>query len=213
MSFEHHHPHHEPHQTGHRWLDIGIAVFALIVSVASVAVTMIHGRTMERMADANARLVEANSWPFVDYQSSNAGPDPSVPLVRLTIENNGVGPAKIESVELSWRGISYPDGIKLLDACCGLKRTEGDQRQLNSVSNRVLRAGDEINFLSVLRTSANGDAFDRLEAARKSSDLRVRVCYCSVFDECWESDTATPTLRPERIAECKAPPVSYDTPR
>jgi len=57
--------HEEIRKTGHRWIDISAAGCALVVSITSLFVAIHHGQSMERMAEANARLVEANSWPLL----------------------------------------------------------------------------------------------------------------------------------------------------
>jgi hypothetical protein len=54
-------PHHHASHTGHRWFDIALGLTAMFVSVVTLIVAIEHGRTMERMADANTRMVEANS--------------------------------------------------------------------------------------------------------------------------------------------------------
>ena len=41
-----------------------VPLSALFISVVSLGVAILHGRTMEKMAEANAHLVAANSWPF-----------------------------------------------------------------------------------------------------------------------------------------------------
>jgi len=92
-----HHAH--PHGTGHRWLDLSLAASAMCVSLVSLVVAIHHGRTMERMAEANARLVAANSWPFLGYSTGNVGPD-GRNKIDLKVVNDGVGPAKIESFEI-----------------------------------------------------------------------------------------------------------------
>ena len=49
--------------TGHRFLDLTLALSAIFISVVSLIVAIEHGRT-ER------ELVAANSWPFVQANSS-----------------------------------------------------------------------------------------------------------------------------------------------
>jgi hypothetical protein len=53
-----HTPH--PHHGGAlpRWLDLVIAITALITSVSSIVIAIHHGRTMEK-------LVQANSFPYL----------------------------------------------------------------------------------------------------------------------------------------------------
>jgi hypothetical protein len=68
----------------------------MFVSVISLFVAIEHGRTMERMAEANARMVEANSWPFVEYDSHNVDEQGNA-KIRLVLTNQGIGPARIET--------------------------------------------------------------------------------------------------------------------
>jgi len=94
---EAHHEH--PAHTGHRWLDIVLAVSAMFVSVVSLVVAIEHGRTMERMAEANTKMVEANSWPFVEFDSHDID-EQGKPEVRLVLINAGIGLARIKTFEL-----------------------------------------------------------------------------------------------------------------
>ncbi len=53
--------HAHAHKTGHRWVDMAIAISAITISVISLFVAIEHGKTEEK-------LVAANSWPFVIFQ-------------------------------------------------------------------------------------------------------------------------------------------------
>src|SRR5947209_7983490 len=110
-------PHHHPGHTGHRWFDIALGLSAMFVSVVTLVVAIEHGCTMERMADANPRMVEANSWPFIEFSSHNLN-EKGAAEVRLVLTNEGVGPARIETFELWWRGKSMSSPTQLLTACC-----------------------------------------------------------------------------------------------
>lgn len=96
-------PHQHATHTGHRWLDIVLALNAMFVSVVSLVVGIEHGRTMERMADANTRMVEANSWPFVAFSTHNVDENGNAD-VRLVLNNQGIGPARIQAFELWYAG-------------------------------------------------------------------------------------------------------------
>ena len=80
---------------------MSLGLSAMFVSVISLGVAIEHGRTMERMADANERMVQASSWPFVEFSTHNVDERGS-PNVRLVLTNEGIGPARIETFEL-WR--------------------------------------------------------------------------------------------------------------
>jgi hypothetical protein len=64
--------------------------------------------------EANARLVAANSWPFLSYGPGVVTTN-GVARIHMQVSNTGVGPAKIESAELVWKGVAYrsdPDFLK-----------------------------------------------------------------------------------------------------
>jgi hypothetical protein len=196
------------HTTGHKWVDMTVAFSALLISVISLGVAILHGRTMERMAEANAHLVAANSWPFLSYGAgtvtTNAGP-----RIRMGVVNSGVGPAKIESAELIWKGVAYRSDQDFLEACCGFDRASGTKFDSDLLSNEVLRSGEQIKFLEFTQ-SASTAVFAALQRAMLSRDLQLAVCYCSIFDECWKTDLATLSLKPAPVPACAPPKVPFD---
>jgi hypothetical protein len=194
--------HHEPHKTGHNWVDLTIAVTALMISITSLIVAFEHSRTLERMADANARLVETNSWPFLAYGTGN-GSD-----IYLAVTNDGVGPAKIESAEVRWKGKAYSGPVEFLEACCGFVPKTA-VLGMNILAGHVLRAGQTITFLTLPPTNPDAATWKRLEAARLSPDLSVEICYCSVFDECWTEDVVRFSLQQHPTDRCVQPAVPY----
>jgi hypothetical protein len=209
MNIEPEHPHHHS-QTGLRWLDILITVAVLLVSVTSLILTIVHSKTLERMADANERMAEASAWPFIDYSTGNF--DSGKNVVSMSIDNDGIGPAKIETFELKWKGRSYRDAPAFLEACCGYDHRPGDGLQFSMVSGRVMRPGSRTQFLYLPRPPGFSRSWDSLNAARLSHNLEVNVCYCSVFDECWTGDTTLFTLEPRSVDKCRPPRVLYAVP-
>lgn len=99
---EHHHHHH----TGRKWLDVTLGVSAVFISLMSLFLAIQHGRVMEKM-------VQATTWPYVMVRFSTSNPDGS-PHVRLLVANKGVGPAKVESLEVFYRDTAQPGGEALL---------------------------------------------------------------------------------------------------
>jgi hypothetical protein len=162
---------------------------------------------MENMAEANARLVSANSWPFLSYGWAIITTN-GAPRINMHVGNAGVGPAKIESAELFWKGVAYRTDQEFLKACCDADLPP-DKFDSNLLSNEVLRAGDPIEFFG-LAQPADPKAFDALKQAVRSSDFKLVVCYCSIFDECWKGDLTTLSLTPPRVKSCEQPKVPFD---
>jgi hypothetical protein len=203
----------EIHKTRHRWVDISVAVCALIVSITSLCVAVLHGHTMERMADANARLVAANSWPMLQRYYSDLG-EHGERVFSINVANSGVGPAKVETVEVLWKGTAVRTYKELLERCCGAAASAAasgamtdplQDMETSSLQGMVLRAGENRRILSLPRSGASEAVAKAFAEAQR--DITMRVCYCSVFDECWSGDLHT--LHPASVAQCPAPDVMF----
>src|ERR1700744_4555527 len=88
------------------WTDPLFAVAALFVPAISVWVGI-------RTDDANEKLVAASTWPFLQVGIDNALPDGS-PYLKFNVLNTGVGPAKIESFEVFYKGKPFRSSRELL---------------------------------------------------------------------------------------------------
>jgi hypothetical protein len=207
MKPEHETPH-AAHGTGSRWLDLTLALSAMFVSIVSLAVAVHHGNAMDR-------LVAANSWPFLMYGTSNLDPQGNR-RISLSVENAGVGPARIQTFEVWWQGQPVSSAAELLSRCCMTdSKVQIDRftaRALNltigQIASRVMRPGDEETFLGLELKDANADIWHRLDSARLQ--LKMRACYCSVFDECWETDLEQTSAK--RVRTCPAAKVPFTLP-
>lgn len=186
----------EPRKTGHNALDLVLAGAAVFLSLVSLGVAILHGHTMERMAEANAQLVQANSWPFLQAYTSNQGDQGSE--IRLTLVNNGVGPAKIFEARILYKGTPVQRWDTLLSDCCSVPGEAPLNYGSNAAGPMVLRAGDSITLLSVPQPEGGSKAWDVLNRERR--EVTYDICYCSVFDDCWITDART--LRPRPVATC-----------
>lgn len=190
--------HHHSHRTGHRLLDLALPISALVVSVVSLAIAIHHGRTMQEMAKENARLVQANSWPLLQFTTSNTD-DSGQQNISMSIENAGVGPAKIVSVEMFHEDRPLRTSSDLIKE---LNPTERQPMWFSGITlPMVMRPGTDALILGLKREGAEA-VWDKLN--RERWRVRFRACYCSVFDECWVTDLKT--VSPEPVDQCvKAP--------
>ena len=199
---------HIAHHTGRRWLDLTLALSAMCVSIVSLVVAVHHGLAMDR-------LVAANSWPFLTYRTEDVDAQ-GKPRITLTLVNAGVGPARIETFELWWHDQPMSSAADFLARCCGLEAaTPGEvpadhslHLLIGQAAPSVLRANDELNFISLQRSDSPSEVWQRLDAARL--EIRMRACFCSVFDECWVSDLRQP--RVQRSADCPSVKVPFGVP-
>ncbi|HEY3947392.1 hypothetical protein [Phenylobacterium sp.] len=187
-----------PRHTGHRWIDLTLALSAIFISAVSLAVAIEHGRT-ER------DLVAANSWPFIGAVMANQySTEGGRTLAAIGVSNSGVGPAKIQSFEVFYRGEPASSGRDLLRRCCGLGPDEADIGRHFEVTDRtVLRAGEAKATFGVWRDTPVGQAF-----ASHLTDFTFRTCYCSILDQCWISNMRDLTTAP--VKACPDPKVRFD---
>jgi hypothetical protein len=191
--------HHHHQHTGHRWLDITLAVSAVIISLVSLFLTLQHGRVMERM-------VEANTWPYVMVDVTTSNLDGS-PHVALRMENKGVGPAKIESLEVFYQGVAMPGSHALVKAV--LAPSDPDRRfrvLISDVLESVLSAREVVNFVDLDPKNYSVQEYGKM--ADVVTKLDFRVCYCSVFDECAVLDTRK-AQRPFAVKSCSVPRIMF----
>jgi hypothetical protein len=132
-----------------------------------------------------------------------------VTKVRMRVFNSGVGPAKIESAELMWKGVAYRGNREFLEACCGFDPASGTPFDSSVFAGYVMRAGNETSFLEFSK-QADPAVFAALQQVILSGDLQLNVCYCSIFDQCWQGDLTALSLKPKQVEACTLPKVSFD---
>ena len=187
------------HLRSRHWIEYGVTAILLGISVVSLWVAI-------GTEDANRRMVAASSWPFLQIQLNDVD-DQGRPHIVFAVANSGVGPAKIHSFQLFWKGKPYIDARIYLHDCCGLDiaayiraKQSGNYIPIvtGSVKGQVVRAGEVRMVVSLLLGRDNAALWHALDAQRANTSFRA--CYCSVFDECWE--TTLETLDPKPVEKC-----------
>lgn len=174
-----------PKRSGHRLFDLLMALSAIFISAVSLFVAIEHGHTQQR-------LVAANSWPFLQI-----GGNVSEKGAAFIVTNAGTGPAKIEYVQVFYKGKPLASPQELLNR---LGIPKGTYRaSINSVDETVLRSGEDAVLLG-LGIEKETDAWHRF--VQGLPDVTYKTCYCSIFDECWLSDGAS--MHPAAVKSCPA---------
>ncbi len=175
------------------WLEYVIGGTAVLISAISLFVAVNANRTQERM-------MAASTWPYVQYGTGNRLPDDES-SITFNLNNAGVGPARIKSVQLLYDERPMADAATLLKACCG---ATGDRvLTVTSHPERVLVAGEEMTFLRYDEKTADPAVWAALN--RKRFAVRLLTCYCSVLDDCWMRDSHRDD--PQAVAACPAVPA------
>ena len=186
-----------------------MSIFAVIIAAISLWIAIDTEKT-------NRQLVAEAAWPFVQVYTSG-GSDSRQPL-SLNIGNAGIGPAKIETLELFWKGKAYGSAVELLKDCCDYKSSHSSQSPVedsplatSEVAGTVLRAGDNVSIVRYVLTPDNAATWQALRSQRMK--ISSRICYCSVFNQCWLAEVHEfgdkQNLNPPSVKVCPRPEVAY----
>jgi hypothetical protein len=178
-----------------RWLDLVIAVTALVTSISSIALAIYHGHVMKM-------LVEANSIPYMQGGFSTVTPDDKE-VLSLDLLNRGVGPAHEESLHVKVRGRYVRSLSELISASLGADPAAKAKGALhltwNRIPTRFIPGGQQQFVFRIPKSAENSDVWTVL--AKDSDRWDIEFCYCSVFQDCWQ--VPGKWQEPRHIKECR----------
>ncbi|MFI4966764.1 MAG: hypothetical protein ACHP9T_15530 [Caulobacterales bacterium] len=162
-----------------RWLEWVTSISALVVSISSIVIAVHHG-------DAMDRLVQANSYPYLDFGPSNGTPEGGHRF-SIDLMNHGVGPAHEQSLTIRV-GDHYASSIEdLIASAVGAKDAHAAMASLKPLKNvmktRFIPANTTQFIFQFPETPENSRWWRMVNASAQT--WQIDVCYCSVFKECW----------------------------
>lgn len=178
------------------WLELVVAVTALVTSISSILLAIQNGHDMDK-------LVKANSLPYMQGGFSDASPE-GADVLSLDLFNPGVGPAHEQSLRITVDGRYVRSMNELYAASLGPAVTAGPrpfahEMVKNGVRTRFVAPGKQQMVFRIPKRPDNAQLWDRLDAAQ--SRWSIDFCYCSVFNECWR--VPSKWAEPEPIKECR----------
>jgi len=192
------HVHSHSHRTGHRGMDLALALSALALSIASIIIAIQNESAMKR-------LVTANSWPYLQLGHGNVLGSQAV--VHFDVRNAGVGPALLERLVVTYKGQPVRNAVELLERCCDAKNVH---MNIDTVSHYVLSPRESKAFLQIPQSTSDPAFWTRLDAERFNVDLQA--CYSSVFDEHWVTSLRNPSSTRVRSCDELGGPAYEDNP-
>ena len=148
------------------------SIIALSVSFLALAIGAYQTRLMQNQARASV-------WPFIaiNYRYFDAGTNAGF---TWQVDNNGVGPARIESVILTMDDQPIRHWGEVLKKL----NMQGDvDLSIDDINGNVLppNTNRETTIAAIKLTKPEQAKI--LHDARKR--FKMDICYCSVYDECW----------------------------
>jgi hypothetical protein len=164
---------------------VGVTVISLCALIVSIHQTMVLKEEKELMREHS----RASVWPYLEFGSEKGHDlnDNSINHFTLSISNNGVGPAIITDVRVSYNDTIAQNWWKLFNI-------QGIPDSIDySISNRsfnglVMQPG---KFFEILNFDINlplaNEFYKRLEG------LSIEIYYESIYGEKWKFDKGTTT--------------------
>ena len=182
--------------TAHRRIDLIVPVAALFVSLVSILIAWYSATVEAQMARQNERMVQASSLPRLTERISTVSTQSGLDRVTFSVENGGVGPAEIRGVEILVSGKPVRNAEDLLSRF----RIPGGELSLQSLTNAMLRPGETADYFDLRASPPIAGQVREMVNVVRQKQIAVHLCYCSVFDECWQVGGIW--SEPEPIKEC-----------
>ncbi|GAB3950611.1 hypothetical protein GCM10028805_29020 [Spirosoma harenae] len=153
-------------------IELHLSLSATFLSLAALIVSVFQTKIAREQQQASV-------WPRLAVEASILDKN-----FTYTIANQGVGPAVIKKVTVSYQGIVYPSLYALMMRHTGPLNGGFFHRDLQSEG--VLKAGDEVNIFNLAR---NDEALSsKLGDVVSDTSFHLRVHYADVYGNCWLLD-------------------------
>ena len=164
-----------------------LSIAAIVAAIAAVVVAVYEAR----ISREHQRL---SVWPYVSQ--FNTYP-PGEPYARR-VGNVGIGPALVRSVQMQVDGRSVRRWNEAVHALTG--ESAPDLIYSSVGRGTVILPGAVVDVLKL----PPGERATRFWSEVQTERFSLRVCYCSLYQECWLSDSREE--EPQRVDVCPTDP-------
>lgn len=182
-----------------------ISVAQTVLAVVGFLVGIIALYAALNEADAVRKQQQAAVWPYVDVSVTNDNSSDDR-FTEVSISNKGIGPARVKTIGVLLDDEPTASWWDLIG-----KSTELGERDLllsnADASGRVMTAGESLMLVRIDKTALADDeagaleVLDQFRSVLTQGRVRMNICYCSVFDDCWKIDTAV-AGEPSLVRDC-----------
>ncbi|MBS0567081.1 MAG: hypothetical protein JSS59_06655 [Proteobacteria bacterium] len=161
-----------------RFSEIG-SFAALAFSLLALVTSVYQTRLMQAQTELMQTQARASVWPYVTI-GKNEDSTPGREAFSWRVDNNGVGPAKIESVRVLVDGQPYRNWTEVFAKIAPDQEFHGQTSSLNGIVLPPSTNRETVVEMVKPNTPERAKAFQT--AVPRTT---IEVCYCSVYDECW----------------------------
>jgi hypothetical protein len=172
------------------------SLFALAVSFLALGLGIWQARLMSEQTRLMQQQARAGVWPYLSIGYALVA-DGDKRGYTWRIDNDGVGPARIESVTLTLDGKPLEHWKDVFRALYGDVPVQATYSQ---IYGKVLPPST--NRETTIEAVHIPDPAQAKTFFEAQSRIEMSICYCSVYDDCWIARRQSPAQEP--VARCDA---------
>ncbi len=179
--------------------------FDLVVALCAVLISTIAAGAAIYQTHVIAQQYNAAVWPYLSFDMEN-----SPTFIELDVRNDGLGPAIIRSVAITWDGKPEPSIEALFSPRTNSAFLHEIRRLMLKSKTRptgTLTTSTPTDGMVIPANSSHtivrlgGAAFAQL-LRPAVSHFDLALCYCSLTGDCWLSDFKNRDAEPPRVRNC-----------
>ncbi|WP_299526869.1 hypothetical protein [Winogradskyella sp.] len=156
-------------------------ILALVISVIAMVTSIYEANIMKSQQKAMV-------WPYLKTTQSYSNEG-----FNIKVFNNGIGPALVKSVEVSFKNHPLKDIDELLDSLKPDRTFGYDILKTNDVNNYVFKPGEEQVLMGLSWTDETRDLLENLQY------VNIKIAYESVLGDYWVYDARNETNKQEKF--------------
>jgi hypothetical protein len=152
-----------------------VGVSAVFIGLCALAVSLYEAKLMrEEQRSAVLPILELSRSYYVNDER-----DDSEWRLLLQAENVGIGPARVLDFRVTVDGKAHPTWASAMGAMLG--RGDAVRYGQSTINGRTIPPARSVTMFDLANTELAAELVEQWER------LDFEACYCSVFDECWET--------------------------
>lgn len=173
-----------------------ISAIQTILAVTGFFVGVVALYAALNEADAVRKQQQASVWPHIRIVDMNYG-IPGEERFEIIVSNKGIGPARIRQVSVTISGQEQTSWYEIVRKLPG-----GDDAKISNyrLADIVLAPNEDITAVSLQAPYASRETIFAFRELVQSGDAGMSICYCSVFEDCWNLDAYA--RRPVPVKQC-----------
>ena len=185
-------------------MEVFVSLAALITAVAAVVITLEQTKVMREEAELERKNARISVLPSV-WVSTYIGDVEGKAYYKIALTNKGLGPAVIERFDVSYQGqtvYNWDELARKMAAHVGSDKSFEGNYLLSTrspVSPGLMLEAGGIAYPLQVDDSTDPDGISLL--MRGSMDMRISLCYCSLYSDCFRSELFE---RPQEVGSCQS---------